>query len=199
MGASRSYRTSRAGALLLLLATASALLLLCSSPARADITESRYKYWRPCSLAKELEDICQIKSRIGINQTEGSYKGLMMYFGESSCFVEIEQCKPGTCYSWRDLTQQLPTDPTVAMTTGFMKAVKVLSGATDISFSRQGFAFKANSTKVVIRYTTQTCAEFYTSHSGVGQQLCNQPIEALSEITTSTPNSLACVATVTQL
>ncbi len=42
---------------------------------------SRYAIAPVCSLMMELEENCQMKSRMGKNVTANSYKGLYMYFG----------------------------------------------------------------------------------------------------------------------
>lgn len=59
--------------------------------------------------------------------------------------------------------------------------------APDLSFSftppyRIGSAFRATTSKVTIRYSTQTCDDFYRNHGRIEQQLCAHPIEAVSNV-----------------
>ncbi|KAG2443701.1 hypothetical protein HXX76_002049 [Chlamydomonas incerta] len=176
-------------ALLARLALAVAVL---AGAVHASLFPDRYAY-APCSLLKELEENCQVKSRLGKNNTEGSYKGLLMYFGETDCRVSIEQCYPKQhCYSFRDLTYQLPSDFTIAGSTGFFKKFNIISGGRDATVSPEGVSFVATSDKVLVEYTTVTCGEFYRYHGRVPVQLCNQPIEAITPIDTRGPNALPC-------
>jgi hypothetical protein len=80
-----------------------------------------------CSLVKELEENCQVKSLSGENRTAGSFGGMLMNFGgkfasflrsllkrcvltaafaETDCYLVIKQCYRDQCYSFRDLTNQ---------------------------------------------------------------------------------------------
>lgn len=140
----------------------------------------------------ELEQNCQVKSRMGKNVTGNSYKGLYMYFGETNCTVDIKQCYPGSCYSFRDLTAQLPTDYTILSGTGFFKQFQIVSGGEGVSMTKEGVAFRATSDTVRVVYSTVTCQEFYRWHGRVPYQLCNQPLEAITPIDTRYPNALGC-------
>jgi len=131
-----------------------------------------------CSLRKELDDVCQVNSRLG--SAANGYKGLRMFLGESNCTVKIEQCRKGTCYSFRDLTTQLPADAGESRMPGFFKSIQVLSGADRVKHTREGFAFKTSARSVTIMYSTQTCAEFYRYRGGVDIQNCHQPVEAIT-------------------
>ncbi|GFR47459.1 hypothetical protein Agub_g9185 [Astrephomene gubernaculifera] len=149
----------------------------------------------PCTLKKELEQNCQVKSTYGKNTTSGSFKGLLMNFGETKCRVSIEQCYPNTCYSFRDLTAQLPTDFLAVGSTGFFKQFEIISGGKDVTMTTEGVSFVATSSVVLVEYSTITCQEFFRYHGRVPYQLCNRPLEAITPIDTRGPNALSCSAT----
>ncbi|KAG2500686.1 hypothetical protein HYH03_001452 [Edaphochlamys debaryana] len=158
---------------------------------RASLFPDRYAR-SACTLRKELEQNCQVKSFLGVNETQGSYEGMLMFFGEGPCVVQIEQCYPNTCYSLRDLTYQLPSDFTVYGSQGFFKRFQILSGGRDVKQTPEGISFVATNDIVVVEYQTITCQEFFRYHGRVNYQLCNQPIEAITRIDTRAPNSLSC-------
>lgn len=146
----------------------------------------------PCSLLIELEENCQVKSSLGKNTTSGSFKGLLMFMGETNCTVTLQQCYPSTCYSFRDLTAQLPTDSLGLLGPGLIKDFKVLKGGGNVRVTREGVAFESTSDRVTINYSTVTCDEFYRHHGRLEFQLCNQPLEAITPIDTRGPNALDC-------
>mmetsp|Transcript_11088 Transcript_11088/g.23919 ORF Transcript_11088/g.23919 Transcript_11088/m.23919 type:complete len:182 (-) Transcript_11088:276-821(-) len=145
-----------------------------------------------CSLMPELDGLCQVKSMYGKSTAAGSYNGMLMLFGEKNCVVELEKCRKDVCYSWRDLTAQLPTDATATLTTGFFTNITIVSGATNAKLSRLGFSFKATSDKVSLIYSTQLCADFYRAHGRVKEELCGRAIEAITAIDAGSPISLDC-------
>ncbi|PNH08052.1 hypothetical protein TSOC_005445 [Tetrabaena socialis] len=171
------------------------LLVLHAAVARASLFPDRYAMADVCTIRKELEVNCQVKSRLGKNETSGSFKGLLMQFGETDCRVSIEQCFPDSCYSFRDLTAQLPSDFLLLGSTGFFKKFEIIRGGKDARLTREGVSFVATSSKVVIEYSTVTCQEFFRYHGRVPIQLCNQPIEAITPIDTRGPNAIGCEAT----
>ncbi|KXZ49332.1 hypothetical protein GPECTOR_22g926 [Gonium pectorale] len=59
-----------------------------------------------------------------------------MNFGETACRVSIEQCYPNTCYYFRDLTSQLPSDFTLLGSTGFFKQFQIISGGKDVTITK---------------------------------------------------------------
>ncbi|GIL51323.1 hypothetical protein Vafri_7330 [Volvox africanus] len=168
-----------------------ALLHLLMGTANTSMFPDRYARGT-CSLRKELEENCQVKSKLGVNQTSGSFKGLFMEFGETDCVVSIEQCYPNTCYSFRDLTSQLPSGFLQLGSNGFVKSFQIISGGKNANFTKDGVSFIATSSKVLVRYSTVSCQEFYRYHGSIPLQKCNHPIEAITTIATRTPNALSC-------
>ncbi|GFH12833.1 predicted protein, partial [Haematococcus lacustris] len=67
----------------------------------------------PCTLRAELDQPCQLRSSLDAISKSGKdegFGGLYMLLGETECTVTVQKCRPGTCYSIRDLTAMLPTD-----------------------------------------------------------------------------------------
>ncbi|GIL75429.1 hypothetical protein Vretimale_8063 [Volvox reticuliferus] len=168
-----------------------ALLHLLVGTANTSMFPNRYAMGT-CTLRKELEQNCQVKSVFGMNQTSGSFHGLFMKFGETNCVVSIEQCYPNTCYSFRDLTSQLPSGFLQLASNGFVKSFEIISGGKNANITKDGVSFIATSSKVRVRYSTVSCQEFYRYHGSIPLQTCHQPIEAITTIDTRTPNSLPC-------
>ncbi|GAX74986.1 hypothetical protein CEUSTIGMA_g2432.t1 [Chlamydomonas eustigma] len=175
---------------------ACALLALLSLP-NVFSTFSSYRYLgsQSCTLQANVDNgFCQVQSILGQNSSSRGYNALQMFLGETNCNVTLQQCRVNTCYSFRDLTGQLPSDPTITFTTGFFKSIQIISGATNFHLTREGFYFQATSSDVVLQYSTQICSDFYAVHSGIPQQFCNQPIPAITLVGTDGLTSLSCTA-----
>lgn len=145
----------------------------------------------PCSLQQGSN--CGFESVLGINETYGSYMGLLMMFGETNCTVQLKECRKKSCYSSRDVTALLPSDPGIMyLTNGFFSSFQVVTGAKNVQLSRQGFAFEPTQKHVTVVYSTVSCQDFYRYHGRIPTQLCDKPIEAITQPDVDTPISLGC-------
>lgn len=149
-----------------------------------------------CTLRAELDQPCQLRSSLDAISKSGKdegFGGLYMLLGETECTVTLQKCRPGTCYSIRDLTAMLPTDiGIVRASSSLFRDIKVVAGAQRTAVTREGFAFQATARNVTLLYSTRTCADFWQLHGQHGQLLCNQPIEAITAIGSDGPASLPC-------
>eukprot|EP00877_Chromochloris_zofingiensis_P004307 jgi/Chrzof1/13878/Cz08g15280.t1 len=129
--------------------------------------------------------MCQVSSVHG-NSKDG-FGGLKMMFGgavvhaETNCIVNLTQCYPGLCYSFLDVTNNLPSDADYIQQAGSLFSdVKVVSGAASVKLTQNGVAFEANASAVVLQYSTYNCQSFYRYRGGIAVQQCSTPIEAIT-------------------
>ena len=78
-----------------------------------------------------------------------------MNLGETNCNVTLSRCRKDTCYSFRDLSNQLPTDALTLPTTGLFASISIISGASKAKLTREGFSFQATSDTVTLSYSTK--------------------------------------------
>eukprot|EP00899_Mesostigma_viride_P019063 jgi/Mesvir1/27158/Mv20822-RA.1 len=146
-----------------------------------------------CSLSTRddgdiLEKSCKLRSEHG--HAGGLYR---LMFGETNCTFTLEDCVSDVCYSFRDGTQNLPQDQIPRpLPSSFFSSIQVVSGASSAKWTRDGFAFKATDDKVVLQYSTHTCAAFYAYRGREPLQLCTEPILAITQVDSGLPISLDC-------
>uniref|UniRef100_A0A061S0V8 Uncharacterized protein n=1 Tax=Tetraselmis sp. GSL018 TaxID=582737 RepID=A0A061S0V8_9CHLO len=166
-----------------------------------------------CTLAPHPKEACQLTSNHTSATKQGAGEGRVeVTFGEKNCTVRLEGCKQGLCYSFQDASDLLaPTDPETyplcddsgchyvstgaapsGVSRGVFASIAAVSGAAEAVSSRHGFAFRASSPSVVLRYTTHTCAAYYARRGRQERQLCDQPLPALTILTTGLAVSLPC-------
>eukprot|EP00241_Pyramimonas_parkeae_P011795 CAMPEP_0114250138 /NCGR_PEP_ID=MMETSP0058-20121206/14536_1 /TAXON_ID=36894 /ORGANISM="Pyramimonas parkeae, CCMP726" /LENGTH=186 /DNA_ID=CAMNT_0001363771 /DNA_START=186 /DNA_END=746 /DNA_ORIENTATION=- len=152
------------------------------NPTRVTLFPNRYA-WRPCSLVAEtggdvLNKACKMKSLQGTGATGRN----RVNFGERDCVLELKNCVSGLCYSTREVTMLLPQDEVKRNNSSIFSSLEIISGASKLNWTPQGFSFEANTSKVALRYSTHTCAQFYSYHGRIGEQHCEEPIEAITDL-----------------
>lgn len=175
------------------------LLSLLGSAASGSGLPDRHAAVNPCSLYGT--DSCGIESYLGVGTASG-LAGALMLPGEIDCVVALHGCRNDKCYSFRDATavhtqqQQQQQDPfaVAAASQGFFKQLTAVNGTRSARRGGDGsFAFKADdSGLVVLRYSTQTCNDFYATRGRIGVQDCRAPTEVVTPLHTGSLLDLPC-------
>ena len=75
--------------------------------------------------------------------------------------------------------------------------METVAGASSSCHDRDGLAFQAAARvsgegRVTLRYSTRTCHDFYRAQGHVPEQLCSEPMDAVSDVDSGLPVSLEC-------
>lgn len=107
---------------------------------------------------------------------------------EENCEVTLEGCIPGLCYSIFDLTLQLPMDPVQRSSSSLLASFSLVNAREDTwNATEGGIHFVPASSTVTIKYSTISCAEFYSFHGRQTEQDCSKGIQAISQVTYGVP------------
>ena len=169
---------------------------------------------RPCSL-RGAPGRCRLESAAGASPGGA----LRVGFGEANCTVELEGCGAGFCYSVLDLTSRAPGGGDEVFPaagrggaggaggagggggagahTSLFAEMEAVAGASSSRHDRDGLAFQAAARgsgegRVTLRYSTRTCHDFYRAQGHVPEQLCSEPMDAVSDVDSGLPVSLEC-------
>mmetsp|Transcript_11165 Transcript_11165/g.15204 ORF Transcript_11165/g.15204 Transcript_11165/m.15204 type:complete len:214 (+) Transcript_11165:155-796(+) len=152
--------------------------------------------WHACSLFStstssmtDSTSVCKIQSYLG----SGKQGWTQVQFGEKNCTIQLDHCVKDLCLSSREVTIQLARDELPhQVPSSIFSDMEVVSGASHLKFTQRGFSFKPDSPKVVLRYSTYTCAEFYSYRGRVERQLCEDSIEAITSLEYGMANDIMC-------
>lgn len=175
------------------------LLLACAPPgaAASSIFVNRVAV-NPCTLVGT--DRCRIESLLGRASSQDSFQGAYVVFGEQDCVLHLRGCRPGACYSFRDVSasQAPPRDAAAAAlapapgTGGVFTSIEAINGTTSARLAGDGFAFRPSGSELFLRYSTHSCASFYAERSSALQQLCDAATEAVTAVDTASLLELGC-------
>ena len=170
-------------------AAAAALVLHLARGAAGSLFPARLGADAPCSLEGAADGGCALVSRLGA----GAKGALRVGLGEAGCTVTLRGCAPGACYSMLDVTTtRVPQDEVRRPApSSVVKAFEVVRGGATKRFTRDGVAFEAGEDEVVFTYT-HTCHDFYAYRGKAPEQLCSEPVDAVTNVDAGLPIGLLC-------